>query len=66
MGEQNEEWYIAYGLYLKKLELIREHFVPFFKSAGKISPETGLKFKTPICVFKHVWLCNMIIMAPVR
>jgi hypothetical protein len=50
IGEQSEERYMAYVLYLKNYRADRGKLVPFLKSAGQIYSETGLTLEAPKCV----------------
>ena len=53
MGEQGEEWYMAYVLYLKT-RADRGKLVLFLESAGQIYPETSLTFEAPKCGLANV------------
>jgi hypothetical protein len=53
VGEQSEEQYMAYVLYLKT-RADRGKLVLFLESAGQIYPETGLTFEAPKCVLANV------------
>ena len=48
MGEQSEEWYMAYVLYFKT-RADRGKLVLFVESPGQIYPETSLTFEAPKC-----------------
>jgi hypothetical protein len=57
IGEQSEEWHMAY-VCISKTRADMGKLVPCLESAGQIYPETGLIFEAPKCVLASVIIAN--------